>query len=251
MRKNLFVWEPCHTGYQICSILFKLGNEKIVSKMYFPLIKIYEKAAVCWGKKTRPHPRPFHDTSDLRSEDWDYRSIADHVLAPQSNMASKRIITGQSMSSIQSSLPLGLSAVLREEKKPTRPTSVQQLNEISITLQGQQTVQEIVNKATQLFQCLQETSMVVDEKSKQEVRNNNKKVQEALNGLKELFSRLRVFYDESNRRIEIPQGEDLEVGLVVSLSTQLLVPPTGTGGLYSYISYMVMCRCEGYGFQAV
>lgn len=140
--------------------------------------------------------------------------IADHFPEPQTNMASKRIIAGQSMSSMQSSLPLGLSAALREEKKTTRPTSVQQLNEISITLQGQQTVQEIVNKATQLFQCLKETSMLVDEKSKQEVRNNNKKVQETLNGLKELFSRLRVFYDESNRRIEIPQGEALEVGLV-------------------------------------
>ena len=140
--------------------------------------------------------------------------IADHFCAPQTNMASKRIITGQ-MSSLQSSLPLGLSAALREEKKTPRPTSLQQLNEISITLQGQQTVQEIVNKATQLFQCLQETSMVIDEKSKQEVRSNNKKVQETLNGLKELFSRLRVFYDESNRRIEIPQGEDLEVGLVL------------------------------------
>ena len=118
------------------------------------------------------------------------------------------------MSSIQSNLPLGLSVALREEKKTTRPASVQQLNEISITLQGQQTVQEIVNKATQLFQCLQDTSMVVDEKLKQEVRNNNKKVQETLNGLKELFSHLRVFYDESNRHIEIPQGEDLEVGLL-------------------------------------
>lgn len=52
--------------------------------------------------------------------------------------------------------------------------------------------------------------MVVDDKSKQEARNNNKKVQDTLNSLKELFSRLRVFYDESNRRIEIPNGEDLE-----------------------------------------
>lgn len=138
--------------------------------------------------------------------------IADQLSEAQTNMASKRIV-GQSLSSMQSSLPLGLSAALREEKKTTRPTSVQQLNEISITLQGQQTVQEIVNKATQLFQCLQEASVVVDYKSKQEVRNNNKKVQETLNGLKELFARLRVFYDESNRRLEIPQGEDLEVGL--------------------------------------
>ena len=142
---------------------------------------------------------------------------ADRFSEPQTNMASKRIV-GQSMSSMQSSLPLGLSAALREEKKTTRPTSVQQLNEISITLQGQQTVQEIVNKATQLFQCLQEASVVVDYKSKQEVRNNNKKVQETLNGLKELFARLRVFYDESNRRLEIPQGEDLEVGLALKFS---------------------------------
>jgi len=141
------------------------------------------------------------------------KGIADHFSAPQTNMASKRILTGQ-IASMQTNLPLGLSAALREEKKTTRPTSVHQLNEISITLQGQQTAQEIVNKATQLFHCLQETSMVVDEKSKQEVRNNNKKVQETLNGLKELFSRLRVLYDESNRRIEIPQGEDLEVGLL-------------------------------------
>ena len=161
-------------------------------------------------------------------------------------MASKRILTGQSMSSMQSNLPLGLSAALREEKKTTRSTSVHQLNEISITLQGQQTVQEIVNKATQLFQCLQETSMVVDEKSKQEVRNNNKKVQDTLNGLKELFSRLRIFYDESNRRIEIPQGEDLEVGLVTVSFPKLIFTtgaPTVRGmgvlliyKLYEYVS---------------
>ena len=152
-----------------------------------------------------------------RVETRTIEGTADQFSEPQTNMASKRIV-GQSMSSMQSSLPLGLSAALREEKKTTRPTSVQQLNEISITLQGQQTVQEIVNKATQLFQCLQEASVVVDYKSKQEVRNNNKKVQETLNGLKELFARLRVFYDESNRRLEIPQGEDLEVGLALKFS---------------------------------
>lgn len=128
-------------------------------------------------------------------------------------MASKRVLQG----AMQASLPVGLSAALREEKKVTRQTSIQQLNEISITLQGQQTVQEIVSKATHLFRCLQETSMVVhvDEKSKQGVRNNNKQIQETLNGLKELFSRLRAFYDESNRRIQIPHGEVLEVGLSV------------------------------------
>lgn len=134
-------------------------------------------------------------------------SAADHFF--KTKMASKRVLQG----AMQASLPVGLSAALREEKKVTRQTSIQQLNEISITLQGQQTVQEIVSKATHLFRCLQETGMVVDEKSKQGVRNNNKQIQETLNGLKELFSRLRAFYDESNRRIQIPHGEDLEVGL--------------------------------------
>lgn len=121
-------------------------------------------------------------------------------------MASKRVLPV----GLQSALPVGLSAAMREDKKNTRPTNVQQLNEISITAQGLQTVEEIVSKATYLFRCLQEKNMVVDDKSKQEARNNNKKVQDTLNSLKELFSRLRVFYDESNRRIEIPYGEDLE-----------------------------------------
>ena len=121
-------------------------------------------------------------------------------------MASKRVLPV----GLQSALPVGLSAAMREDKKNTRPTNVQQLNEISITAQGLQTVEEIVSKATYLFRCLQEKKMVVDDKSKQEARNNNKKVQDTLNSLKELFSRLRVFYDESNRRIEIPNGEDLE-----------------------------------------
>ena len=121
-------------------------------------------------------------------------------------MASKRVLPV----GLQSALPVGLSAAMREDKKNTRPTNVQQLNEISITAQGLQTVEEIVSKATYLFRCLQEKNMVVDDKSKQEARNNNKKVQDTLNSLKELFSRLRVFYDESNRRIEIPNGEDLE-----------------------------------------
>ncbi|XP_027044952.1 mediator of RNA polymerase II transcription subunit 30-like [Pocillopora damicornis] len=121
-------------------------------------------------------------------------------------MASKRVLPV----GLQSALPVGLSAAMREDKKNVRPTNVQQLNEISITAQGLQTVEEIVSKATYLFRCLQEKNMVVDDKSKQEARNNNKKVQDTLNSLKELFSRLRVFYDESNRRIEIPNGEDLE-----------------------------------------
>ena len=106
-------------------------------------------------------------------------------------MASKRVLPV----GLQSALPVGLSAAMREDKKNTRPTNVQQLNEISITAQGLQTVEEIVSKATYLFRCLQEKNMVVDDKSKQEARNNNKKVQDTLNSLMELFSRLRVFYD--------------------------------------------------------
>ena len=123
--------------------------------------------------------------------------IADHNTEPQRNMASKW------------SHSVNLS--MRDDKPSGRQSNLQQLNEISLEIQGQQTVQDIVSRATNLFRYLEEAKVVVDEKSKAEARNNNKKIQETLSGLKELFSRLRVIYDESNRRIDIPHGENLEV----------------------------------------
>lgn len=108
------------------------------------------------------------------------------------------------------SINMSVSSGIREEKKTTRALNVQQLNEISLSIQGQQTVQDIVSKATDLFRCLEDAKIVVDDKSKVETRNNSKKIQEALNGIKELFSRLRAIYDETNRRVDIPQGENLE-----------------------------------------
>ena len=109
------------------------------------------------------------------------------------------------------SVNMSVSSGIREEKKTTRTLNVQQLNEISLSIQGQQTVQDIVSKATDLFRCLEDAKIVVDDKSKVETRNNSKKIQEALNGIKELFSRLRAIYDETNRRVDIPQGDNLEV----------------------------------------
>ena len=109
------------------------------------------------------------------------------------------------------SVNMSVSSGIREEKKTTRALNVQQLNEISLSIQGQQTVQDIVSKATDLFRCLEDAKIVVDDKSKVETRSNNKKIQEALNGIKELFSRLRAIYDETNRRVDIPQGDNLEV----------------------------------------
>lgn len=106
---------------------------------------------------------------------------------------------------------MSVSSGIRDEKKTTRSSNLQQLNEISLSIQGQQTVQDIVSKATDLFRCLEDAKIVIDDKSKVETRNNNKKIQEALNGIKELFSRLRAIYDESNRRVDIPQGDNLEV----------------------------------------
>ena len=108
-------------------------------------------------------------------------------------------------------LSVSSASGIRDDKKTSRSFNLQQVNEISLLIQGQQTVQDIVGKATDLFRYLEGAKVVVDEKSKAETRNNNKKVQETLNGLKELFSRLRVIYDESNRRIDISQGENLEV----------------------------------------
>ncbi|XP_068705710.1 mediator of RNA polymerase II transcription subunit 30-like [Montipora foliosa] len=109
---------------------------------------------------------------------------------------------------------------IRDDKKTSRSFNLQQVNEISLLIQGQQTVQDIVGKATDLFRYLEGAKVVVDEKSKAETRNNNKKVQETLNGLKELFSRLRVIYDESNRRIDISQGENLESMVPLKLEVQ-------------------------------
>ena len=105
---------------------------------------------------------------------------------------------------------------MRDDKQSGRQSNLQQLNEISLEIQGQQTVQDIVSRATNLFRYLEEAKVVVDEKSKVEARNNNKRIQETLSGLKELFSRLRAIYDESNRRIDIPHGENLEVSFLGS-----------------------------------
>ena len=101
-------------------------------------------------------------------------------------------------------VPVNISAAVRDDKKSGRPSNVQQLNEISLALQGQQTVQDIVNRATNLFRLMEEAKMVVD-------HNKNKRIQETLSAIKELFARLRVIYDESNRRVVTPQGENLEV----------------------------------------
>ena len=101
-------------------------------------------------------------------------------------------------------VPVNISAAVRDDKKSGRPSNVQQLNEISLALQGQQTVQDIVNRATNLFRLMEEAKMVVD-------HNKNKRIQETLSAIKELFARLRVIYDESNRRVVTPQGENLKV----------------------------------------
>ena len=36
-----------------------------------------------------------------------------------------------------------------------------------------------------------------------------------------------------------------------SLALKITIPVTGTGGVLPYMGYIGMCRCEGYGFQAV
>ena len=143
-------------------------------------------------------------------------AVADQYIEPQNNMASKW--------GMQTGLPVSISTAVRDDKKTTRPSSIQQLNEISLAMQGQQTVQDIVTRATNLFRHMEEAKMVVDERSKVEARNNNKIIQETLSGLKELFSRLRAIYDESNRRVDIPHGENLEVSFWCLILLRFKVP---------------------------
>ena len=108
----------------------------------------------------------------------------------------------------------GLTSSMREERKGP---NFDHLNVVSLTLHGQQTVQEVVSKATALFRYLHGVSLIADEKIRIEEQNNKKRIQETLNSLKELFSRLRALYDGSNRRIDEPSDQDLEVGVLLTL----------------------------------
>ena len=109
-------------------------------------------------------------------------------------------------------LPATLSAALRDDGRNNEHKNYQNLSNIDVTIQGQQAVQEIVGKATELFQCLQGVNLTVDEKSKPVCNKTQKaEVQEVLKNLKEQFSKLRALYDESAKRIDIPSAKNLEV----------------------------------------
>lgn len=80
---------------------------------------------------------------------------------------------------------------------------------IAIAVEGQNLVQEIVQKATALFKTLQDCEVLNLEKagSKEKQQQLSKSSKETLDGLRELFEKLRTVYEDSRRRM--PEIHDL------------------------------------------
>ena len=90
----------------------------------------------------------------------------------------------------------------------TLPINASKTN-IAIAVEGQNIVQEIVQKATVLFKSLQDCEVLnvgkAGSKEKQQQLSNS--AQATLENLKELFEKLRIVYEESRRRL--PEVHDV------------------------------------------
>ncbi|XP_028405903.1 uncharacterized protein LOC114528461 [Dendronephthya gigantea] len=97
---------------------------------------------------------------------------------------------------------------IQVEMADALPIDVMKTN-IAVAVEGQNLVQEIVQKATALFKTLQDCEVLNLEKagSKDKHQELSKTSKETLHGLKELFDKLRVVYEESRRRM--PEIHDL------------------------------------------
>ncbi|XP_001638507.2 mediator of RNA polymerase II transcription subunit 30 [Nematostella vectensis] len=110
--------------------------------------------------------------------------------------------------SLQSSV---MSALKEEEKHlpqpkpPAKPVE----NPITLTIQGQRTVQEIVDKAIELFRKLQNARLSTDTTSRQS-QAQTKDIRDQLNTLKGLLAKLRNVYNDTKRAVTIPAGENVE-----------------------------------------
>jgi hypothetical protein len=88
---------------------------------------------------------------------------------------------------------------------------------IAVAVEGQELVQEIVQKASALFKSLQDCEVLNVEKSgsKEKQQQLSKSAQETLESLKELINKLRNVYDETRRRMpevhDVLSSENIEV----------------------------------------
>ncbi|XP_031566939.1 mediator of RNA polymerase II transcription subunit 30-like [Actinia tenebrosa] len=100
----------------------------------------------------------------------------------------------------------------QEEKQASQPKPPvnQAENEIALTIQGQRTVQDIVDKATELFRRLQGVKLGSGDVTMRQTQAQNKEIKEHLNALKALFAKLRILYNETKRRVNVPAGESFE-----------------------------------------
>lgn len=107
-------------------------------------------------------------------------------------------------------LPATLSAALWDGEKSSEHKNYQDITDIAVTIQGQQTVQAIVSKATELFRHLQDVKLSADAASNKAQKTE---IQELLNCLREHFTKLRALYDESTKRVDASLAGDLEVNI--------------------------------------
>ena len=93
--------------------------------------------------------------------------------------------------------------------------SYEEVTDVAVTIQGQQTVQVIVTKATELFRHLRDVRLSEDAGQRQ---IQKAELQELLNSLKEQFQKLRALYDESSKRVDASSTENLEVRYILNES---------------------------------
>ena len=121
----------------------------------------------------------------------------------------------------------------KEEKQVPQPKPPvnQAENEIALTIQGQRTVQDIVDKATELFRRLQSVKLSGDANMRQ-TQTQNKEIRDNLSQLKALLAKLRSLYNETKRRVNVPAGESFEVCMhrkPRSLKQHTIIFPEGFG----------------------
>lgn len=86
-------------------------------------------------------------------------------------------------------------------------------NEVTLTIQGQRAVQDIVDKALELFRRLQNFKLTSDSTSSRQSQIQSREVREALNTMKALFAKLRKIYEETNSRLGLRTGQGVKVSV--------------------------------------
>lgn len=85
-------------------------------------------------------------------------------------------------------------------------------NEVNLTIQGQRAVQDIVDKALELFRRLQNFKLSSETTaSTRQSQMQSREIRETLNTIKALFAKLRKTHEEAKARFSLKPGQSVEV----------------------------------------